>query len=136
MIRILGIALIAGIKILLCKGIALGILLLLFRIKGKRLRFNSDEWDNFFISLPAAKVQKYGIAIYLTAAMISSAISYLILELAAYRHSLGIAVLIFLSGLVITAYKYAKEKDHLFKKYQELPEKILEERERKNSNNE
>lgn len=136
MIRILGIALISGIKILLCKGIALGILLLLFRIKGKRLRFNSDEWDNFFISLPAAKVPKYSIAIYLTAAMISSAVSYLILELAAYRHSFGITVLIFLSGLVITAYKYVKEKDHLFKKYQELPEKISEERERKNSNNE
>lgn len=134
MIRILGIALIAGIKTLLSKGIALGILLLLFWIKGKQLRFHSDAWDDFFISLPAAKVKKYGIAIYLTAAVISSAISCFILELFAYRHSFGIAVLIFLSGLVITAYKYAKDKDKLLKKYQELFEKIIEER--KNSNHE
>lgn len=130
MIYILGITLIAGIKILLCKGIALGILLLLFWVKGRKLRFDSDEWDSFFLSLTAAKVQKYGIAIYLTAAMISSVIAYLILKLTAYRHNLEIAVLIFFSGLVITACKYAKGKDRLLEKYRELLGKISEEREK------
>lgn len=126
MIRILGITLIIGIKILLCKGIALGTFLLLFWIKGKQLQFNSDEWDNFFISLPERKLQKYAICIYLIAAMLSSFISYFILEVAGYRNSIGIAILIFVVGVLITAYKWhKKDKAYLLKRYREIPDTIL-----------
>ena len=52
------------------------------------VRFNSDEWDSFFISLPERKLQKYVICIYLVAAMFSSFISYFILELTGYRNSI------------------------------------------------
>ncbi|OUP64399.1 hypothetical protein B5F13_07840 [Drancourtella sp. An177] len=54
---------IIGLKTLLCKGLAIGVFLLAFWIKGRQLRFNSDEWDNFFLSLPEAKVQQYAIGI-------------------------------------------------------------------------
>lgn len=129
--------LIAGIKILLCKGLALGIVLLLFWIKGRRLQFCSDEWDNFFLSLPASKVQKYAIEIYLAAAVVSSMISYFILELTGYRHSLGITILLFAGGLAVTSYKWrTKEKDYLLKRYQEIPQIIMERRERENGENE
>lgn len=129
--------LIAGIKILLCKGLALGIVLLLFWIKGRRLRFCSDEWDNFFLSLPASKVQKYTIEIYLAAAVVSSIISYFILELTGYRHSLGITILLFAGGVAVTSYKWrTKEKDYLLKRYQEIPQIIMERRERENGENE
>lgn len=129
--------LIAGIKILLCKGLALGIVLLLFWIKGRRLRFCSDEWDNFFLSLPASKIKKYAIEIYLAAAVVSSIISYFILELTGYRHSLGITILLFAGGLAVTSYKWrTKEKDYLLKRYQEIPKIILERRERENGENE
>lgn len=128
---------IIGLKTLLCKGLVLGVFLLAFWIKGRQLQFNSDEWDNFFLSLPAAKVQQYAIGIYLTAAVVSSVISYFILELAGYRHSLGIAVLIFIGGLAITAYKWhAKGKDYLLKRYQEIPKTILERKEKEHSENE
>ena len=124
---------IIGLKTLLCKGLAIGIFLLAFWIKGRQLRFNSDEWDNFFLSLPAAKVQQYAIGIYLAAAVIS----YFILELAGYRHSLGIAVLIFIGGLAITAYKWhAKGKDYLLKRYQEIPKTILERKEKEHRKSE
>ena len=124
-------------KTLLCKGLVIGIFLLAFWIKGRQLRFNSDEWDNFFLSLPTAKIQQYAIGIYLAAAMISSVISYFILELTGYRHSLVIAVLIFMGGLVITVYKWhAKGKDYLLKRYQEIPKTILEKREKEHSENE
>lgn len=129
--------LIAGIKILLCKGLVLGIVLLLFWIKGRRLRFCSDEWDNFFLSLPASKVQKYAIEIYLTATVVSSILSYFILELTGYSHSLGITILLFAGGLAVTSYKWrTKEKDYLLKRYQEIPKIILERRERENGENE
>lgn len=127
---------IIGLKILLCKGLVLGIFLLVFWIKGRQLRFNSDEWDNFFLSLPAAKVQQYAIGIYLAAAVVSSVISYFVLELAGYRHSSGIAVLIFIAGLAITAYKwYTKGKDYLLKRYQEIPKTILERKEKEHREN-
>ena len=119
--------LIIGLKILLCKGFTLGIVLLLFFIKGKQLRYNSDEWDHYFISLSVQNVQKYTIMIYLIAALTSSAISYIILKLASYQYSLEIAILIFISGLLMTTYKYAKGKDELIKRYQEISRKILKE---------
>lgn len=102
--------LIIGLKILLCKGFTLGIVLLLFFIKGKQLRYNSDEWDHYFISLSVQTVQKYTIMIYLIAALTSSAISYFILKSASYQYSLEITILIFISGLLMTTYKYAKGK--------------------------
>ena len=60
MMWIFGIVLISGMKALLCKGFSLGGFLLLFWIKGRQLRFNSDEWDSFFISLPERKLQSGG----------------------------------------------------------------------------
>lgn len=119
--------LIIGLKILLCKGFTLGIVLLLFFIKGKQLRYNSDEWDHYFISLSVQTVQRYTIMIYLIAALTSSAISYIILKSASYQYSLEIAILIFISGLLMTTYKYAKGKDELIKRYQEISRKILKE---------
>ncbi len=121
---------IIGLKTLLCKGLAIGIFLLAFWIKGRQLQFNSDEWDNFFLSLPEAKVQQYVIGIYLAATMISSIISYFILELTGYKHSLGIAALIFIGGLAITTFRWrTKGKDYLLKRYQEIPKTILERKE-------
>ena len=128
---------VTALKILLCKGLVLGIILLLVWIKGRQLRFDSDEWDNFFLSLPPEKIQQGAIGIYLAAAVISSVISYCILELAGYRHSLGIAVLIFIGGLAITAYQWHKKgREYLLKRYQEIPETILERKEREHSENE
>ena len=67
---------------------------------------------------------------------VSSVISYFILELAGYRHGLGIAVLIFIGDLAITSYKwYTKGKDYLLKRYQEIPKTILERKEKEHSEN-
>ena len=127
MMWIFGIVLISGMKALLCKAFSLGGFLLLFWIKGRQLRFNSDEWDSFFISLPERKLQKYVICIYLVAAMFSSFISYFILELTGYRNSIGIAILIFAVGVLITACKWhTKERDYLLRRYREIPDTILE----------
>lgn len=119
--------LIIGLKILLCKGFTLGIVLLLFFIKGKQLRYNSDKWDYYFISLSVQTVQRYTVMIYLIAALTSSAISYFILKSVSYQYSLEITILIFISGLLMTTYKYAKGKDELIKRYQEISKKILKE---------
>lgn len=123
---------ITGLKTLLCKGSALGIFLLLFWIKGRQLKFHSDQWETFFLSLPVTRVQKYAVRIYLTAAAVSSAISYLILKLTGARRCLVIAGLLFTGGVAVTAYRWhTKGKEYLLKRYQEIPKTILEKRERK-----
>lgn len=128
---------VTALKILLCKGLVLGIILLLFWIKGRQLRFNSDEWDIFFLSLPPEKIQQGAIGIYLAAAAVSSVISYFVLELAGSRHSLGIAAVLFTGGLAISAYKWhTRGKDYLLKRYQEIPKTILEKREKECGKNE
>ena len=128
LLRVIGIT---GLKTLLCKGAALGIFLLLFWIKGRQLKFQSDQWENFFLSLPVTRVQKYAVRIYLTAAAISSAISYLILKLTGSRHCLGITGLLFTGGCAVTAYRWrTKGKEYLTKRYQEIPKTILENREK------
>ena len=113
MIWILGIALIAGVKTLFCKGFSLGIFLLLFWIKGRKLKFCSDEWDNFFLQMSTQSVQRYVIVIYTVSAVISSAISYIIFDWIGYEHSFGLALLLFLGGLIITAYKWNKKGKRL-----------------------
>ena len=128
---------VTALKILLCKGLVLGIILLLVWIKGRQLRFASDEWDNFFLSLPPEKIQQGAIGIYLAAAAVSSVISYFVLELAGSGHSLGIAAVLFMGGLAISAYKWhTRGKDYLRKRYQEIPKTILEKREKEGSKNE
>lgn len=52
--------LIVGCRTLLCRGIVLGIILLLFWYKGRQLQFDSGRWDDFFLSLPSHKVRTYG----------------------------------------------------------------------------
>ncbi len=126
MIWILGIALTTGVKTLFCKGFSLGIFLLLFWIKGRKLKFCSDEWDNFFLQMSTQSVQRYVIVIYTVSAVISSAISYIIFDWVGYEHSFGLALLLFIGGLIITAYKWNKKgKDYLLKRYQEIPQTIL-----------
>ncbi len=129
MSRLLLFIAVVGFKILLCKGFSLAIFLLLFWMKGKKMGFHSDSWDHFFLQMSSQAVQRYGISIYITAAAISSIISYFILEAASYQYSLTIAILLFVGGFVITAYRWhTKEKAYLLKRYQEIQDTILSRR--------
>ena len=127
---------ITAVKVLLCKGAALGIILLLFAVKGRRFHYRYDGWARFFRELPAAKVRVCGAAIYLTAAAFSSLASGLLFALAGFRHSARLAVLLFAAGFAVTACRYAKAKDVLWQRYRELPEKFAKESERNDTENE
>ena len=116
-------------KWLLCLGFGLGLFFLLVWLKGKQLGFCSDKWDDFLLALPPQKVERYAIGIYLAAALLSSGISYLLLEWAGFQHSILIAVALFLIGSLITEYRwFTKKRDYALKRYQEIPQTILERR--------
>ena len=127
MIWILGIVIIAVIKTLLCKAVSLLIILLSFWIKGKKLHFNSNQWDNFFLQLSDKKLQHYAVSVYIAAAVISSVAAFFLFKATGYNRGLEITLLIFIGGLAITAYKWhTKGKDYLMKRYREIPKTILE----------
>ena len=113
-------------KTLVCKGLALGILLLLFGLQGKKLGFNGESWDDFFLRLSAQTLQRSVIVIYLISAAVSSAVSYLILAAASVPYSLEIAVFLFAAGLAVTAYRWrTKGIDFVLKRYRELANTII-----------
>lgn len=126
LIGILGVVLA---KVLLDKGLALGMVLLLFWIKGKQIGFNADRWDDYFVNLPMKKINGFAAGIYLCAAVVSSAVSYALLRLLTARYALMIALLLFVVCAAVSAYRYHKYGE---KRFRELPRKILE---RKTSEN-
>ena len=106
-------AVIAG-KWLLCLWSGLGLVFLLFWLKGKQFRGNSEKWDDFFLTLPPQKVEQYAIGIYLAAALLSSGISYCVLKWAGFQHSLLIAGALFVVGALITEYRwFTKKRDYV-----------------------
>lgn len=59
------------IHLLSSKGIALGLVLLLFWLKGRQLGFQPKEWENYFLGLSQKKVLR--IALGISGASISAA---------------------------------------------------------------
>lgn len=129
MIRMIGLALIAALKGLFCKGVALGLVLLTFVFKGRQLDYDTEKWNDYFLSLEEKKVEKYAVGVYLSAAMLSSIAAYGVLQKLKYRHSFPLAAAMFLAGLAVTWYRWkTKGREYLIRKYREIPETILAER--------
>lgn len=108
-------------KIVLCKGFALLLCLLLFWAKGRQLHFDPDRWDTFLSSLPFQKIARYLIGIYLPAALLASVVSYAILSLADFPGAFAVAAALFLSGLLLTVCLWhTKGKVSARQKYQKF----------------
>lgn len=100
--------------------------------EGKKLDFTSDKWDDFLLQMSKQTVHRYAIAIYLVAAVMSTVISYVILDIMGSQYSLEIAVLLLIGGIAVTAYNWqVKGKNYLLKRYHEIPETILDRQKRR-----
>ena len=127
--RMMGLVLIVMMKGLLCKGVALGLVLLTFVFKGRQLDYDTEKWNDYFLSLEEKKVEKYAVGVYLSAAMLSSITAYGVLQKLKYRHSFPLAAAMFLAGLAVIWYRWkTKGREYLIRKYREIPETILAER--------
>ena len=69
-----------GAHILSSKGIALGLILLLFWIKGKQLGFNSEKWENYFLELSQKKVLRLTLGVSGIGIVGATLLSYMILN--------------------------------------------------------
>lgn len=64
-------------------------------IKGRQLKFNSEEWDNYFLELSQEKVIKIALGIAGSTIAASALISYAILGRAEFHHPFLIAAALF-----------------------------------------
>lgn len=121
-----------GVNILSSKGIALGLVLLLFWIKGKQLKFNSEQWDNYFLELSQQKIIRIALSISGIAITAAALLSYLILDWAELSHSFIIAAVIFFCSVFWFWHKWKGEKGkaYLLRRFAEIPQTILEKRDR------
>lgn len=112
---------ILGLRSLLTKAVALGLVMLLFWAKGRRFRFRQDCWEAFLRDLSWGAVQRYVAAVYLTAAAASAASCWGLLRLTGFRRSAEIAAAVLAAGLALTAAQwFGKGRSLLQRKYQAL----------------
>ena len=122
----------AVINVLSGKGIALGLVLILFWVKGRQLKFNSEEWDNYFLELSQEKVIKIALGIAGSSIVASALISYAILDRAEFHHPFLIAAALFCCSVLWFWHKWRGEKGkaYLLRRFAEIPPVILKKRER------
>lgn len=129
MVHIALIGITAVMKVLLCKLLAFGFFLLVFYIKGKQLHFYSEQWDEYFLTLSAKKLDCFVITTYLVAAVLSSFAGYGLLRWLHIPYAGFIAAAFFLVGVAISGFKYGRNKRaYIQERYAEIPQIILQRR--------
>ena len=117
-------------KVLLCKLLALGIFLLAFFVKGKQLHFNSEQWDEYFLTITNRKLDSFVITNYTISAILSSIVSFLFLRWMKVPHAAIIALTLLFVGGVISGYRYfTSQREYIQKRYLEIPQTILQRKE-------
>ncbi len=113
--------LICGVKILLDKTFALGIILLLLWIKGKSLKSDSDALEEYLIRLEDRKLLRIIAWVYVCAALCSSAVCYGLLVLLEVRWAMQITFVMLLVGMTVTAYRFfGKPREKLLRRIREI----------------
>lgn len=120
----------AIIKVLLCKLLELGIVLLVLFVKGKQLDFNSERWDEYFLTMTDRKLDRFVIANYTISAILSGFASFMFLHWVKVPGAAVLTVILFAVGGAISGYRYfTKERAYIRKRCMEIPQTILRRRE-------
>ena len=120
---VLIILLIFVIKIILTKVISLLEVLISCAIKGKKLNYNTDKWNEYFTNMSDNFAIKYFALIYIIASIISCVICYFIIQLFNIDYEEIIVLSIFIVTLVFTMVKFKiKGNDYITTKNKEIKE--------------
>ena len=118
------------IHLLSSKGIALGLVLLLFWLKGRQLGFQPEEWEKYFLGLSQKKVLRIALGISGVSISAASFLSYIFLQKTGFHHAFIIAGLMFAGSIFWFWHRWKGEKGkaYLLKRFSEIPQTILENR--------
>ncbi len=125
---ILIIILIWVIKIILTKAISLLEVLISCAIKGKKINYNTNKWNEYFAGMSDSFAIKYFVLIYIIASIISCVICYCIIQLFNIDYKEIIILSIFIVTLIFTMIKFkVKENDYIITKNKEVKEFLKKE---------
>lgn len=96
-------------KVLLTKAVSLMLILLSFILKGKALRKEETEWNNYFINLSESFVIKYAICIYILATILSFPVTYALFLIFKFRNPLVLTIILLTVCMIISGYRYRKK---------------------------
>lgn len=120
--------LIAVIKIILDKGLILGLVLLSAWLKGKSIKNSSVEWDKYFLSMKESFLNRYFIVLYFISTVLSSCIAYVLFTIFEFQNPLFKTILLAIVCVVLTAKRYkTKGKQAIKESLNKAQKSILEE---------
>lgn len=85
------------------------LILLSFILKGKALRKEETEWNNYFINLSESFVVKYAICIYILATILSFPVTYALFLIFKFRNPLVLTIILLTVCMIISGYRYRKK---------------------------
>ena len=103
-------------SVIVCKVVALAIVLLFSVIKNMKFKKDSQQWDRWFHTISAQKLTVYICIWYLIAVTITSVITYYILIACHLKYAFMITVLFFLVRFTISVVRYHKNKEAVLEK--------------------
>ena len=103
-------------SIIICKVVALAIILLFSFIKNVKFKKDNEQWDCWFQTMSAQKLTAYICIWYFIAVTITSVITYYILIFCNLKYALSITVLFFLIRFTISFARYHKNKEAVLEK--------------------
>lgn len=111
--------------ILLCKAVALGLILLFMYIKGKQFHFEAKQWDAWLLHVDEKKLFRMITAVYLLSSALSSAAAYGVLNHFCFRYAPGIALIFFVARVAATWLRYQRSGKEYFTNQIEKLHKII-----------
>ena len=103
-------------SIIICKAVALAIVLFFSGIKNVKFKKDSKQWDRWFQTMSAQKLTAYICVWYLMAVTITSVITYYILTACHLKYAFMIAVLFFLVRFTVSVVRYHKNQEAVLEK--------------------
>lgn len=119
--------LIAVIKIILDKGLVLGLVLLSVWLKGKSIKNSDVEWNKYFLSMKESFLTKYFIVLYFISTVLSSCIAYVLFTVFEFQNPLLKTILLAIVCMILTAKRYkTKGKQAIKESLDKAQKSILE----------
>ena len=120
--------LIAVIKIILDKGLVLGLVLLSAWLKGKSIKNSAVEWDKYFLSMKEKFLNRYFIVLYSISTVLSSCIVYVVFSVFEFQNPLLKTILLTIVCIVLSIKRYrAKGKQAIKDGLDKVQKSVLEE---------
>ncbi|MBC5687819.1 hypothetical protein H8S37_02555 [Mediterraneibacter sp. NSJ-55] len=103
------------IKVILGKGLMLGLILLTVWGKGVSIKKNPVEWDKFFMSINEVFLNSYIIVLYCISTVLSSCVAYLLFHVFGFQYPLFKTSILAIICMGISGMRYNKKGKQVIK---------------------